>query len=52
MLATFTLARILLDTPLSLEEPLEQFIKVYPNPFEGTVFCRGFRRNNKKHQNI
>lgn len=34
----FTLARFLLDTPLSVEEPLEQFIKVYPNPFEESFF--------------
>jgi len=32
--SNFTLARLLLDTPLSVEEPLEQFIKVYPNPFK------------------
>ena len=36
--ANFTLTRILLDTPLTIEEPLEQFIKVYPNPFEDLFF--------------
>ena len=30
----FTLARVLLNTPLSIEEPLEQNIKIYPNPFK------------------
>ena|SRR5690606_8332837 len=38
----FTLARILLDTPLSTEEPLEQFIKVYPNPFEERFFVEDY----------
>lgn len=40
----FTLARILLDTPLSVEEPLEQFIKVYPNPFEDRFFVEDYER--------
>lgn len=38
----FTLARVLLDTPLSIEEPLEQFIKVYPNPFNDRLFVEDF----------
>lgn len=38
----FTLARLLLDTPLSVEEPLEQFIKVYPNPFNDRLFVDDF----------
>lgn len=36
--SNFTLARILLDTPLSVNEPLEQFIKVYPNPVKDRLF--------------
>lgn len=36
--SNFTLTRILLDTPLAVEEPLEQFLKVYPNPFEDHLF--------------
>jgi len=36
--SNFTLIRILLDTPLSVNEPLEQFIKIYPNPFEDHFF--------------
>jgi len=38
----FTLARLLLDTPLSVKEPLEQFIKVYPNPFNDRLFVEDF----------
>lgn len=38
----FTLARLLLDTPLSVEESLEQFIKVYPNPFNDRLFVDDF----------
>jgi len=38
----FTLARILLDTPLSVEEPLEQFVKVYPNPFKERFFVEDY----------
>ena len=38
----FTLARLLLDTPLSIEEPLEQFIKVYPNPFKDRFFVEDY----------
>lgn len=37
-ISNFTLARILLDTPLSIQEPLEQFINVYPNPVENRLF--------------
>lgn len=40
--ASFTLARVLLDTPLSIEEPLEQFIKLYPNPFNDRLFVEDF----------
>lgn len=40
----FTLARILLDTSLSVEEPLEQFIKVYPNPFEERFFVEDYEQ--------
>ncbi len=42
--ANFTLARVLLDTPLSVEEPLEQFIKVYPNPFEERFFVEDYEQ--------
>ncbi|MBA5791438.1 T9SS type A sorting domain-containing protein [Flavobacterium sp. xlx-214] len=38
----FTLARLLLDTPLSVENPLEQFIKVYPNPFDDRLYIEDF----------
>lgn len=38
----FTLARLLLDTPLSVEESLEQFIKVYPNPFKDYFFVEDY----------
>jgi len=38
----FTLARLLLDTPLSVEKPLEQFIKVYPNPFEEQFYIEDY----------
>jgi len=38
----FTLARLLLDTPLSVEDPVEQFIKVYPNPFDDRLFIEDF----------
>ena len=40
--SNFTLARLLLDTPLSVEEPLEQFIKVYPNPFKDRFFVEDY----------
>lgn len=40
--ANFTLARVLLDTPLSIEEPLEQFIEVYPNPFSERFFVEDY----------
>lgn len=40
----FTLARVLLDTPLSVEEPLEQFIKVYPNPCSERFFVEDYDR--------
>jgi uncharacterized delta-60 repeat protein len=40
--SNFTLARILLDTPLSIQEPLEEFIKVYPNPFNDRLFVEDF----------
>lgn len=42
--SNFTLARLLLDTPLSIEEPLEEFIKVYPNPFEDRFFVEDHER--------
>lgn len=41
--SNFTLARILLDTPLSIQEPLEEFIKVYPNPFDDRLFVEDFK---------
>ena len=40
----FTLARLLLNTPLSIEEPLEQFIKVYPNPFKDHFFVEDYEQ--------
>lgn len=40
--SNFTLARILLDTPLSVDEPLEQFIKISPNPFDDRLFVEDF----------
>ena len=40
----FTLARVLLDTPLSIEEPLEQFVKIYPNPFEDRFFVEDYEQ--------
>lgn len=40
----FTLARILLDTSLSIEEPLEQFVKIYPNPFEERFFIEDYEQ--------
>ena len=42
--ANFTLARVLLDTPLSIEEPLEQFVKIYPNPFEERFFIEDYEQ--------
>lgn len=39
----FTLARLLLDTPLSVVEPLEKFIKVYPNPFDDLLYIEDFK---------
>lgn len=38
----FTLARLLLDTPLSVENSVEQFIKVYPNPFDDRFYIEDF----------
>ena len=40
--SNFTLARILLNTPLSIQEPLEEFIKVYPNPFDDRLIVEDF----------
>jgi len=40
--SNFTLARLLLDTPLSVEESLEEFIKVYPNPFEEQFYIEDY----------
>lgn len=39
----FTLARLLLDTPLSVENSVEQFIKVYPNPFDDRLYIEDFK---------
>ena len=31
-----------MDTPLSIEEPLEQFVKIYPNPFSERFFVEDY----------
>lgn len=38
--SNFTLARILLDTPLAVDEHLEKFIKIYPNPFNEYFYVK------------